>query len=337
MFEDAPTTLLIGVFVVCMGVVWFFGSRLARHVGEVADRYGIGGPAAGLLILAPITSLPEIATTSTAAVQGAGDLAVNAVLGSAALQVMFIACADFAIGRSALTAQVPSRALMAQAAMSVIILIVAAAGIVSGDFALLGVGVWPALVFAVFVATPFIAGAADRAPRRDAVSDPDPDPRDEDVSTKVLIINIVIAAAAVLTAGAALASSGEALAERSGLGQSFFGFLFVGLSTSLPELSSAIAAARLKRMDMAIADVFGGNLVNTALIFTTDWLYPKSPVLNELGAFSIFGALLASVLTLVFMLGMIERRDRSVLRMGYDSVAVLLIAVAGMAVLYQLR
>jgi cation:H+ antiporter len=34
---------------------------------------------------------------------------------------------------------------------------------------------------------------------------------------------------------------------------------------------------------------------------------------------------------------MIERRDRTVLRMGYDSLAAIVFYAAGVAVLYQLR
>ena len=40
-------------------------------------------------------------------------------------------------------------------------------------------------------------------------------------------------------------------------------------------------------------------------------------------------------LSALFLIGMIERRDRTVLRMGYDSLAVLV--YLGGVVLYQLR
>jgi len=49
-----------------------------------------------------------------------------------------------------------------------------------------------------------------------------------------------------------------------------------------------------------------------------------------------FGALLAALLTLFFLVGMLERRDRTVLRMGWDSFAVLLGYCGGLVVLYEL-
>jgi cation:H+ antiporter len=55
------------------------------------------------------------------------------------------------------------------------------------------------------------------------------------------------------------------------------------------------------------------------------------------GTFAAFGALLAIVLTALYLAGMIERRDRTVLRMGFDSLAAMAVYVCGVAVLYQLK
>jgi cation:H+ antiporter len=62
-----------------------------------------------------------------------------------------------------------------------------------------------------------------------------------------------------------------------------------------------------------------------------------SPVLNTLGAFSTFAVLLAILVTALFVAGLAERRDRTVLRMGIDSIAVLVCYVGGVAILYTLR
>jgi len=41
--------------------------------------------------------------------------------------------------------------------------------------------------------------------------------------------------------------------------------------------------------------------------------------------------------TLVYMIGLIERRDGALPRIGYDSLAVAVLYVSGLALLYQLR
>ena len=75
-----------------------------------------------------------------------------------------------------------------------------------------------------------------------------------------------------------------------------------------------VAAVRLRRYEMALGDIFGTNLFNTALLFLIDALASGPPVLGRVGAFSAFGALLSLALTAIFMAGVIERRDRTVLR-----------------------
>ena len=43
------------------------------------------------------------------------------------------------------------------------------------------------------------------------------------------------------------------------------------------------------------------------------------------------------VVTCIFLVGLLERRDRTVLRMGVDSLAVLVVFLSGLAGLYALR
>jgi cation:H+ antiporter len=113
--------------------------------------------------------------------------------------------------------------------------------------------------------------------------------------------------------------------------------VFLGFSTSLPEISTVLGAVRLRRYEMAIADVFGTNLFNVTIIVLVDALYSGGPILGEAGPITSFGALLALMLTTVYLIGLLERRDRTFLRMGIDSVAVIGIYAVGLIVLHGLR
>jgi cation:H+ antiporter len=145
----------------------------------------------------------------------------------------------------------------------------------------------------------------------------------------------LIAAAVLLVAGFMLSRAGDALAQQSGLGTSLVGFVLVGFSTSLPEISSMVAAIRRKHYELAIRDIFGTNLFNLALIPLADIIYAGGPILREGGRFEMVAALLGIVLTAVYIVGLLERRDRTVLRMGYDSLAAILFYAIGLAMLYS--
>ena len=142
---------------------------------------------------------------------------------------------------------------------------------------------------------------------------------------------------AEFAAGWALARSGEAIAERTGLGDAFVGFLVVSIATSLPEVSTLWGAARRGRYRMAMGDIFGTNIFDIGLVLVIDVAYREGTALGSVGAFSVVAALLGIVLTLVYAAGLIERGDREVGRLGVDSWAVLALYSGGLAILWTLR
>jgi len=88
---------------------------------------------------------------------------------------------------------------------------------------------------------------------------------------------------------------------------------------------------------MAFGNIFGSNIFNVALIWLIDLAYPGGPVLNEVGAFSQVAASLGIVLTLLYVAGLVERRNRTLGRLGLESWAVIVTYLGGVAVLFFLR
>jgi cation:H+ antiporter len=141
----------------------------------------------------------------------------------------------------------------------------------------------------------------------------------------------------ILVAGYLLSRSAEAIAESTGVGSGFIGLVLVGFATSLPEVSSIAEAVRRRRYDMALGNIFGTNLLTVALLLLVDVLYSGGPVLNEAGRFEAVAALLGTVLTGIFLVGLLERQNKTFLRMGYDAVAGIATFAAGLVVLYFLQ
>jgi len=139
-----------------------------------------------------------------------------------------------------------------------------------------------------------------------------------------------LAGIAILLGGAILALSGGAIAEKSGLGASIVGFALVGFCTSLPELSSVLAAVKRRRYQLAIGDVFGTNLFNIQIIFIADLFYRDGSVLSSAGNFEVAAACLSVVMTGIFVVGMLERRDKTVWRIGMDSAMALVVFAFGL-------
>jgi cation:H+ antiporter len=115
------------------------------------------------------------------------------------------------------------------------------------------------------------------------------------------------------------------------------GIALLALVTSLPELGTVFAAMRQGLYTMAISDILGTNILNVALLLCIDLAATGEPVLSRVGTFASVGALLGIVVTGLLLIGLVERRDQTILRMGLDSAAVLIVYVGGLALLFTLR
>jgi len=65
-------------------------------------------------------------------------------------------------------------------------------------------------------------------------------------------------------------------------------------------------------------------------------VFASAPVLNEPGRFEIVVALLGAVLTGIFMVGLLEHRNRTIFRKGIDSAAVIVLFAGGSVLLASL-
>jgi cation:H+ antiporter len=343
-FAASSLWLIALVFGGSAATVWVAGSKLAGYANVLADRTGIGKAFTGLVLLGGVTSLPEAAVSVTAAIDGDAALAINNLLGGVTMQVTILAAADLLVLR-AITTVVVQPAVILQGAFGVLMLTVVAVAIGIGDIGVAGVGL-ASLALVVLTATGvWMAKADENLPGWTPVNRPSPDtpapPRSSESTRQMrltgLVGRIAVAGVVVLLAGVLLARTAEAIAEQTGLGSSFVGAVLVAISTSLPEISTVLAAIRLGQYGMAFSDIFGTNLFDIALIFVVDAFYTGQPVLLEVGNFSLFAALLGAAATLVYIIGLIERRDGALPRIGYDSVAVTTLYLCGLVVMYRLR
>lgn len=347
--EQVPLWGNLAIFTVAAVVVWLAGTRLSRGADAIADRTGLGQAFVGALLLGGTTSLPEIAATVSASLIRNADIAVNNIFGGIAMQVTILAIAD-ALGRRALTGQNRDPGVLLEGTLLILVLNTAAVGIAVGDTRVLGVGLWSTAVLILVVTGLFLIKRYEAHPRWQPSDELKRAPDDEQtrrakerrarfrsVSTRALATQMTLASLAVLAGGFAVAKTGERIAEQSGLGASFVGAILIAVATSLPEVSTTIEAVRLGARVMAISNIFGTNLFDAGLLFLADAVYPGAPVLNEVGRFAQVGALLGIACTTIYLAGILERRDKTILRLGVDSLLVLAVYAGGVVLLYTIR
>lgn len=317
------------IFVAAAAVIWVFGTRLTRHLDAITVKHKLDHAFVGMLLLGGITSLPELANTITASAIGNPALGVNNLLGSAAINVFLLAVADALIGRKAVTSVVAQPSTMMMAALCMILLIVIAFAITVGDIfvAGVGIGVGSATIGILAVFCFWLAASHDKRSRwtvqEENCETGTREQPQSDLGSRALWGRVVLDGSFIFAAGYALSQTGDAIATQAGLTSAAVGFGLIGTATSLPELVTVIAALRLCRPEMAFGQILGTNFINLSLIPIGDAVFAGEPVLNTLGAFETLSALLGATLIGVFMIGLLEHRDRTVFRMGIDSAVVI--------------
>jgi len=98
-------------------------------------------------------------------------------------------------------------------------------------------------------------------------------------------------------AGTYIPVVGHKIAALAGIANSFMGFIFLAVATSLPELIVVSQAIRLGLIHMALGDVFGSNLFDIAIIPFDDALYFLGDLLSATSFSLVIGALVSIMMT----------------------------------------
>jgi cation:H+ antiporter len=345
------TPLLLVVFAAAAAATWVAGVYLSRTTDALDDRLQLGEAIGGLVFLAIAGSLPEAAITVSAARAGNLGLASGNLIGGIATQTLVLVLCDGLIkGERPLTFMVGSLIPVLEALLVVVVVTATVAGGLLPRSVSIG-RVSPASVAIVVL---WIAGLVilNRA-RKDLrwrVAAPDSHPgrahrrarpaagrRPYEGSGMATVVGVFLAASAVtLLAGVVLAGGGSELASRAGMNGVVFGATILAGVTALPEVSSGIAATRLGDYQLAMGDVFGGNAFQVCLFLLAD-LVAGGPVLPSQGNANSWIGEQGLILTAVYGAGIIIRPRRRLLRLGPDSIAVLVLYALGIVGLLVVR
>jgi len=326
-------------FFICVLLVLFFGAKLARYGDIIAEKTGLGGIWVGLLLLAAVTSLPEIITgVSAVALVGGRDganLAMGNIFGSNTLNLFIIAILDI-IYRSGPLLSVVGGGHKFSAGLGILLIAFAGGSIILGTEVWDGAIGW-VTIYSVVLALLYLWGSRRifRSEREREVETPIL--KYQKISSRRAYLSFTIAALAIIGAGTWLAYIGDEITVGTGWDATFVGSLFLAVTTSLPELAVCIAALRIGAMDMAIADVLGSNMFNMGIgIFCYDIFSRGSSIFSVASQDHVFTAAVAILMTLIVIASLIFRPRRKIrlLRVSWYSMALIVVYLGGAYALF---
>jgi cation:H+ antiporter len=312
----------------CLAVIGVAGVRLSRNGDIIAEKSGLSRGWVGLIMLASVTSLPELVTgLSAVTVANVPDIAVGNILGACIFNLAFIVVLDFLYRKESIYTRARQGNVLA-AGFGIVLIGVAGFNLLlyrAGTMPSIGhVGLYTPVILLLYLLAMRTLYRYEQSQLTEFVED-----RAElypHISLKQAVRSYVGAALAVVAAGVWLPYIAGDLAEAMGWQQSFVGTLFVAAVTTAPEIVVTVSALRMGAIDLAIGNLFGSNLFNVAILAIDDLAYLPGPLFADVSISHIASAFSAMMMSGLAVVGLILRPASRVYR-TVSWISLLLLAV----------
>jgi len=318
-------------------LIVFSGTRLTRYGDVISEKSGLSRLWLGMVLMAGVTSLPELATGLSAVASNLPDIAVGNILGSCVFNVFILGILDTLSRKVPLSSKV-NQANILSAGMSILFLGgVSLSLFLGGQLPGLGwMGLYTPLIIIGYMGTMRMAFKFEKR-RSISAAGLVVDREASALTLGAAILRYALHAAVVVGAAVFLPSIAERIAEMTGLGQTFVGNIFVAISTSLPEMTVCLAAMKIGAVDMAVGNIFGSNIFNMFILAIEDIFYFQGPILSFVQGQNLIPSLLAVAMTGLAIAGLIYNAEKKLFVWAWDSFGIILIFMVNLVLLYLLH
>lgn len=322
--------LILLVYAVLLSAVIVVAGFYLTIVGDrIADETGFGESLVGFIMLAAITSLPELSTSLSAAAIGQANLVAGNIFGSnlfnlsiIAVMVMFLQKRGLPDGdsRNVLTgslgialASVVGLSMLTEFSFAGEILV--AAYVVAmflnyrferRQLSVTETGLTPAFRFGVLWRTYlFFAGLG--------------------------LVVVVCGYLMTVVCDQMAVTPFTVMGNRMVLGRTFVGQLFLAIATSLPEMIVTFSAVRIGKVNMAYANIFGSNIFNLAILGVAGITYSG----NMFAGIGIENMLTLFIFMLMASISIAAMKYRPVRRFRFDAVIMILLFLMNLVYVFN--
>ncbi len=343
--------LAIILFIISSVITVIAAIQLAKYGNGIAESTGLGHGLVGLILLSAATSLPELFSSSSASFIGNVDLSFGNVFGSNMTNIFILVILDFFVRKTPILFGASQKNVMTGGIVILITCITLLMIFIGLHPQLKGYDYW----YFSLILLLFYVGGMIIIYKYEKASLPDDSEDNENTSPsmtkKQAVIGFIISSVVVFGAAILLSYSSDIISQyKIGgkvLGGTFVGTLFMAFTTSLPEIVVSISALRIGSHDMAIGNLFGSNLFNIAVLSFSDGFYRLGSYFREVpikgDAFSIvspnhyISALIGIIFISIVLSSLMLRRKEKRGPLGFDTLTIGIIYIAGIYLLYLLR
>lgn len=321
------------IFLISSAVIVFAAIQLAKYGDVIALRTGLGGMFIGLVLLAAATSLPELITSFIAMREGLPNLAAGNLLGSNMVNMFLLVVLDLIFFRQRILRSALFKHALSGSLTVLMMGMTVFALLAKLDFKVGWVGLDSIVIMLTYLGAIWLIQTDLSFDKKevDYVKEEIPE------GTPPLWqagLWFLFGTGLLIFATKYLVSSSAEIARITGLGTTFVGTSLVAFVTSLPELVTTIAAARLGATDMAIGNLFGSNMFNIFVLALSDLFFTQGALFSTLNPIFVLVASLGLIMTTLALIGNLARFRKRLLFIEVDALLLAVIYIGGMYFLY---
>ncbi|MBR3306993.1 MAG: calcium/sodium antiporter [Lachnospiraceae bacterium] len=268
---------------------------------SLARNFKVPGLIVGLTIVSLGTSCPELAVSTSAALQGSNEIALSNVIGSNIFNTLVV------LGVCALFHPIPVDVKVLRRDFPVCIgatvfvfLMAAGAALFGGRLSGLSMADEAGTVSRIAGVILLIAMVAYISYLViDARKHPEKEEDEKKTPIWKCFLFIVIGIAMIVGGGEAVVYSAKEIARAAGMTETLIGLTIIAVGTSLPELVTSVVAARKGQVEMAVGNAIGSNILNICLILGVSSVINPVAV-NAASVYDMIILLGITVLTMIF-------------------------------------
>ena len=316
------------IYAVLASLVVFLSIKLSNYVDLLDKKTKVSGALLGGILLAGVTSLPELFTSLTGTlIVGDNGLVLGNIMGSDFFDIMIFGVVYFLFFKKFTQGKVGKQHYFTCLFTALMLITVTIAAFVFSKKGWLWGYFNPMslVIIAIYVVSVILTPKTEEK-----------EEQEEEIKSKLTVkqIWILLAVFSVVLIGASIGVTmvTEQIVTGYNIGHTFGGSLFLGVATSLPEVTATISLCKKKNFDAAYGDILGSCVFNIIILAFADAISFRAEtsvyVINNDSFMLMIGTAICLLLTVISLFFIRSKyfKNNVPSRIVFYSIATLLIS-----------
>ena len=275
------------LFLFLAGLTVFLSFRLSYYADLLNKTTNISGVFIGGILLAGITSLPELVTCLSSIFLNNPYLAIGDILGSNFFNIAMMCFFDILFIKTMFYNYTKNRYYLIYVLLILNYLIMYL--FMGGTFNLeiFNIGLPSFIIIITYIF--YLKNAKEEETKKEVIT------TQEHVLLKFFLVGLFMVIVSILLTLVVNLIAGK----NPNVASSFIGAILLGITTSMPEVITFIALIKMKSFDLALSDIIGSNLFNLLILAVGDIFLKNKEIYYFVDKESMFLLIFGFILTIL--------------------------------------